>query len=171
MVKDTMNGNKGYSLIIAIIGLNLFTIMLLIAKPLWDTVLQRDLEKELIFRGKSYVNAIKDYRKKHLNKYPDDLNILYEEKFIRKLYKDPMSEDGKWNYVMKSKFISNKTLLIVPEYLLQKYKQKANIIGVVSSSPDSSFMTYRGKNRYDEWAFYLGGKENQEMPKLKFVVE
>ncbi len=171
MVKNTVNGNKGYSLIIAIIALNLFTIMLLIAKPLWDTVLQRDLEKELIFRGKSYVRAIQNYIKKNHNKYPENLIVLYEKKFIRRPYKDPMSEEGKWNIVMRYKYGNTKTLLIVPEFLYQKYKQKANIVGIASSSPDAGFMVYRGKKRYDEWAFYIGAKENQDMPELKFVVE
>ena len=95
--------------------------------------------------------------------------ILEKEKFIRKLYTDPVNESGEWNYVIKSRNSNNKALLIVTPELLSKYIKSYNLIGVSSGSLDESYMEYRGKNRYDEWAFYFGQKTNQEMPSLKFI--
>ncbi len=136
---------------------------------MWQTEIGRDNERELLFRGDQYVRAIKKFRLKYPNTFPKDIEILEKEKFIRKLYKDPVSESGEWNYVMKSRNVRNKILLVVPPELLPKYIKSYNFIGVSSGSVEESYMTYRGKNRYDEWAFYFGEKKDQEMPDLKFI--
>jgi hypothetical protein len=65
------------------------------ALPVWERVKQRENEEELIFRGKEYIEAIARYHTK-LNAYPPDLETLQKMKFIRKLYKDPMTETGEW---------------------------------------------------------------------------
>jgi hypothetical protein len=49
---------EGYALLAAIIAINLFAIFVLKAHAVWETELQRDLEEELIFRGRQYVTAI-----------------------------------------------------------------------------------------------------------------
>ena len=167
-----MNGNsKGYTLIAAIIAVNLFAIFSLMAASMWQRVLGRDIEEELLFRGEQYVSAIENFRKKNTNLFPKNLDILFEKKFLRRLYKDPVSDSGEWNLVMKNKNSRAKSLMIVPANLLLKYIKSSNLIGVCSSSINESYRIYRGKNRYDEWAFYLGAKKDKEMPELKFITD
>ncbi len=93
--------SKGYALLTAIIAVNIFAILMLKAGEMWERELQRDLEAELLFRAKQYVIAIELYRKKNPNMFPTSLELLYEKKFIRQLFKDPMTEEGKWNIVMR----------------------------------------------------------------------
>jgi len=169
MGKTIANGRSGYALITAIIAINIFAIFSLMASSMWQREIGRENENELIFRGNQYVRAITAYRKKHPNTFPPDIEILEKERFIRKLYRDPVNETGEWNYVIKSRNANNKALLIITSELLSKYAKSHNIIGVASGSPDESYMEYRGKNRYDEWAFYFGHKIDQEMPELKFI--
>jgi hypothetical protein len=92
---------KGYALLTAIIAVNIFAILMLKARDMWERELQRDLEAELLFRARQYVLAIELYRKKNPNMFPTSLELLYEKKFLRQLYKDPMTEEGKWNIVMR----------------------------------------------------------------------
>ena len=73
----------------------LMSIMMAMALPVWDRIKQRENEEELIFRGKEYIEAIARYHTK-FNSYPPDLETLQKMKYIRKLYKDPMSENGEW---------------------------------------------------------------------------
>ena len=160
---------QGIVLLAAILMLNIFAILSLMARSMWETEIQRDMEEELLFRAGQYRMAIELYAKENNNLYPRDFDVLYEKKFIRQLFKDPMSEDGKWNYVMRGGTTGKDDLLIVPESMLDAYLDKARIVGVVSTSPDEGFKEYRGKKRYSEWAVYVGEQVDKEMPELKFA--
>lgn len=161
----------GYALLTAILAINLFAILALKARTTWETILQRDLEEELIFRARQYVIAIELYMKKNPNVAPKNLDILFEKHFLRKRYLDPMTEDGKWNLVMQGGATTGKkkALLIVPEDQVEEYITKARIIGVCSMSCMEGFKIYRKKKKYCEWAIYIGEDPTKEMPELKFV--
>ncbi len=164
--------SAGYSLLIAVIAVNIFAVFLLMARSMWETEIRRDLEEELIFRARQYVKAIELYKQKHVNLYPKTLEVLYEEKFLRKQYKDPMTELGKWNIVMKDATGGQGgSLLIVPEDMLPQFEAKAFIVGVCSTSSEEGFRTYRKKKRYNEWAIYEGEDPQKDMPELKYVGE
>lgn len=60
--------------------------------------LQRDREEEMIHRGAQYARAIRNFVKKN-GTYPTSLEQLEDTnrvRYIRRLYKDPFAEDGKW---------------------------------------------------------------------------
>lgn len=156
-------------LLLVTLGVTVLTILLLMAVPLWETELQRDLEDELIFRARQYVRGIELYLKKHNNMYPQSFAILHLERCLRKLYPDPMSDDGKWDVVMKDTMAGKNQLMIVPAELLGQYLTRAAIVGVCSTSPQEGFREYRGKKRYNEWAFYVGEKESESMPAIRIV--
>jgi len=149
----------------------IFVIISLKANTIWYLEIKREFEKELIFRGKQYVYAIEKYNKKYTNIPLKDLKTLYDKRYIRQLFKDPISLTGKWNLVMKTTSAggNNKKLLIVPEELADGFLSNANIIGVCSTADDIGYKEYRGKKNYNEWAFYVGAKENKDMPELKFI--
>lgn len=136
---------------------------------MWETEIKMDLEEELLFRARQYKTAIELYMKKNPNISPKNFKVLYEKKFLRKLYTDPFTETGEWNIVMRSGLAGKKGLLVVPEELLAQYITKARIIGVCATSPEEGFRIYRGKKRYSEWAIYVGEKVKKKMPELKFV--
>ena len=91
-----MNGRdeRGYVLFGIAIGLVILGIAMTAAVPLWQKVMQRERERELIFRGYQYMQAIELYQRKYPGAYPADMEVLVKEKFLRKLYTDPFSEDG-----------------------------------------------------------------------------
>lgn len=162
----------GYALLTAIVAINIMAIMALMVRSMWETEYQREMELELLFRGKQIKTAIGAYMQKNNNLVPQSLEILYDKKFLRQLFKDPMTHDGKWNYVMRSVLGKDKnTLLVVPEEMLPQWVTQAQLIGVASTSPDEGFREYRGKKRYSEWAIYLGDDADKEMPEMKFIGE
>ena len=96
MVHHMGNFNeRGYTLAAALTMIAVMSIFMALSVPLWSWVKQRDNEEELIFRGREYVEAIARYHAR-FQTYPPDLETLYKQKYIRKLYKDPMTESGKW---------------------------------------------------------------------------
>ena len=58
--------------------------------------------------------------------------------------------------------------LIVPPHLAKAYFGRANLVGVCSTSAETAFREYRGRKKYNEWAFYLGEKESEKMPELRY---
>ena len=85
---------RGYVLFGIAIGLVILGIAMTSAVPLWQKVMQRERERELIFRGYQYMQAIELYQRKYPGAYPADMEVLVKEKFLRKLYTNPFSEDG-----------------------------------------------------------------------------
>lgn len=163
VIKSTKS--KGLSLLILLVMLSVMEILLLISYIPWRTAIKRELEKELIFRGNQYVEAIRIYQMKNPGRFPSKLEELYEKKFIRKLYKDPITPDGKWDIIVPSSQIAPgsersgvQKIVIIPHELIGKYSQPVQIIGVVSSSPEKSFKIYCGGDKYNKWFFYYGRK-------------
>jgi hypothetical protein len=161
----------GYALLTAILAINIFTILLLKARFMWERELMRDLEEELLFRARQYVMAIEFYRKKNPNMFPQSLDILFEKKFLRKRYLDPMTESGEWNVLMRpgTTGAGATKLLVVPESMLDEYISQAMIVGVASASCEEGYRVYRKQKKYCKWAVYLGDEADKEMPELKFV--
>jgi|GEM_PF-995063 len=96
--------DSGFSLVAVMVGIAVALIMLGAAMPVWHTVVQRDKEEELIFRGEQYVDAIIRFYGKN-NRYPlslEELEDLDGQRYVRKLWTDPMEEDGRWILIFAS---------------------------------------------------------------------
>ena len=95
-------GRGGYTLLIVMFAIFLLTLGLMVAVPVWQTQIQRELEEELIFRGEQYVEAVRLYQTKNPGQFPENFDELLEEKFLRRLYPDPMTDHGEWNVILLS---------------------------------------------------------------------
>jgi hypothetical protein len=155
-------------MIVLMIAVAVLVVLMLMAVPLWQTEMQREAEEELVFRARQYVTAVGLYIRQHNNLYPQNFEILHLEKLLRQLYPDPMSPDGRWDLVLQDMSGGPGKYLVVPAHLAQSYVGRAVLIGVCSTSPETSFREYRGKTKYNEWAFYYGEKENEKMPELQY---
>ena len=76
-----------------LVALSIMAVMMTVAMPVWKQNAQREKEEELVFRGKQYVHAIALFQRKYPGTYPPNLNVLFEQKFLRKKYKDPITDD------------------------------------------------------------------------------
>jgi hypothetical protein len=54
---------------------------------------KREKEEELIWRGQQYARAVGLFQRKYANAFPPTLDVLVEQRFLRKKYKDPITND------------------------------------------------------------------------------
>ena len=91
----------GYTLVILVVAIAILGILLAAALPSWSTAVQREKEQELIFRGMQYAEAIRVFHTRY-GRLPTSLEELIQTRprCIRKLWKDPMTKDGRWQLVV-----------------------------------------------------------------------
>ena len=76
-----------------LIGLSVLAVLMTAALPVWSQFAKREKEEELIWRGQQYARAVGLFQRKFANTYPPNLEILIEQRFLRKKYKDPITND------------------------------------------------------------------------------
>lgn len=98
--RRTAGPRRGYNLVILMVLVTVMSILIAIALPSWSAFMQREREKELIFRGLQYAEAIRVFQVR-TGRYPVSLRELLENepRTIRRLWTDPFRDDGKWALV------------------------------------------------------------------------
>ena len=96
--------SPGFTLVGVVVGIAILTILIAAVAPSVATIVQRDKEIELVFRGKQYARAILAFQRR-FGRYPTSLKELQEIKprSIRQLWKDPMTNtlDG-WTVILQA---------------------------------------------------------------------
>ncbi|MBI4885723.1 MAG: hypothetical protein HY824_01395 [Acidobacteria bacterium] len=90
MTTRSGSGEGGYAMAALLVALAVMGIMLSVALPTWRTMAQREREAELFFRGQQYVQAIELFSRR-TGGFPTSFNLLRDGHYIRKLYKDPIT--------------------------------------------------------------------------------
>lgn len=91
---------RGYAMAALLVTLGVMSVMMSVALPVWRHQAQREKEAELVFRGEQYARAVGLYqRKMGPGTVPPNLDVLVQQKFLRKKYKDPMVPDGEFQIV------------------------------------------------------------------------
>ena len=83
-----------------LVSIGVLMVIMSVAMPVWRTQAQREKEAELIFRGEQYARAVNLYtRKMGPGNFPPSIDVLVQQHFLRKKYKDPMTEDGEFEII------------------------------------------------------------------------
>ena len=82
---------SGYAMAALLVGLSVMAVVMTMAMPVWSTAAKRTREDELVFRGEQYARAIGMYQRKYANALPPNLDVLINERFLRKKYLDPIT--------------------------------------------------------------------------------
>jgi len=102
-MKSKLN-QQGFTYILALMIMVIMGIMLGIVGQSWKTILQRDREEELLFRGTQIKQAIETWYKKRKTPLRDlkdlvlDPNSLTKVRYLRRLYTDPMT-NKEWTVI------------------------------------------------------------------------
>jgi type II secretory pathway pseudopilin PulG len=173
---------NGFAMAGLLITMAIMTIMMSAAVPVWKQIARREKEEELIFRGQQYAHAIGLFQRKFANAMPPNVNVLVEQRFLRKKYKDPITNDDFALLTMGQAAAGNASAPGAAARgtgpgQVQQISMTATpsagrsgtpaagatgssgaglmnaFIGVVSKSKDKSIRLYQGKNHYNEWAF------------------
>jgi type II secretory pathway pseudopilin PulG len=183
MRSNRRNGEtNGYAMVGLMVMMAIMTIIMSAAMPVWRQVAQREKEEELVFRGQQYAHAIGLFQRKFGNAMPPNVNVLVEQRFLRKKYKDPITNDDFALLTMGRAAAANapapgassratrpgqprqiststtppadRSVTPMPAGVVSAPAGLMNaFIGVVSKSKDKSIRLYQGKNHYNEWAF------------------
>lgn len=91
----------GYNLVLLMVIVAVVNIGVAASLPMWSTVIQRQKEAELIFRGLQYAEAIRVFQVR-TGRFPTRLEELIEiePRSIRQLWLDPMNEEPEWGLVL-----------------------------------------------------------------------
>jgi type II secretory pathway pseudopilin PulG len=115
----------------------------------WHAGMQRENEKELLFIGHQFRNAIDNYYSQSGRRFPPTLEALLGSdnaqiklpRYLRKIYRDPMTSDDNWGLVLGA----NGGIIGVHS-LSEKSPYKVSGF----SQPDSGF---EGAEKYSDWKF------------------
>lgn len=88
---SSSTGSAGFAMAALLVAIGVLSVVMLVALPTWRQQAQREKEAELIFRGEQYARAIALYQRKVAGAFPPNLDVLVEQKFLRKKYKDPIT--------------------------------------------------------------------------------
>jgi type II secretory pathway pseudopilin PulG len=92
---------RGYAMAALLVGIGVMMLLMTVAMPVWRTQAQREKEAELIFRGEQIARGINLYtRKMGGGNFPPNIDVLVQGRFLRKKYKDPMTESGEWDLIL-----------------------------------------------------------------------
>jgi type II secretory pathway pseudopilin PulG len=170
----------GYAMAALLVAMSIMAVMLTVAMPVWKQASQREKEEELIFRGLQYAHAIGMFQRKYANAAPPSVDVLVNERFLRRKYKDPVTNDdfalilagqnaGAPGGSQAGGAASAAARGQTPRGALPGVAQPGGpgrpvtggpgggpvggIIGVSSKSKDKSIRLYNGRSHYNEWQF------------------
>jgi type II secretory pathway pseudopilin PulG len=168
------HANRGYAMAALLVGMSVMAVLMGALLPVWTTMATREKEAELMFRGNQYARAIGLFQRKFANTPPPTIDILVEQRFLRKKYKDPITNDDfQPLYANQAMMPGTPTApgtsgvggpqsaqqrppggqLIQPGFGATGATAAGGIIGVTSKSKETSLRVYNGRTRYNEWAF------------------
>ncbi|MEZ5420134.1 MAG: hypothetical protein R2708_22710 [Vicinamibacterales bacterium] len=165
-----------------LVGLAVMAILMGAALPVWSKQAQREREEEYLFRAREYARGVMKWQHKYGASFPPTLDVLVEQRFVRRKYKDPLTGQD-FNPVYStagpgqqpgvgsaggtttpgqiatgtSTLGSGGTATLGQTGGTSSTGQQpatpgAPVIGVVSKSKGNSIKVYNGRTRYDQWA-------------------
>jgi type II secretory pathway pseudopilin PulG len=174
---------RGYAMIALLVVLSVMAVTLSVALPVYSTMARREREAELVFRGQQYARAVNLFQRKYANALPPNLDVLLNERFLRKQYKDPIT-GGDFQVVGPGSPELALALNTAPTPQGQQGQQgrggppmsqqqpqpvqqgrgfqsnpltagqaPGGILGVVSKSGQTSLRIYNGRDKYNQWVF------------------
>jgi type II secretory pathway pseudopilin PulG len=148
----------GYAMVALLVAMSVMAIMMTVAMPVWRQTNQREKEDELVFRGLQYTRAIGLYEKKYANTPPPSIDVLVQQHYLRKKYKDPITNDEFLPVVAGQPTPAATTgqpgaAQPAPTAAQTLTNRGGGVTGVMSKSKATSIRIYNGRTHYNEWQF------------------
>jgi type II secretory pathway pseudopilin PulG len=87
------DNDDGYAMAALMVAMSVTALLMTAAMPVWKQIERREREEELVFRGQQYVRALRLFSAKYANASPPNIDVLVDQRFLRKKYKDPITND------------------------------------------------------------------------------
>jgi len=109
ILSSSVRNNSGFTYLMALMLIMVMGIMLSMVGQSWKTIMQREREEELLFRGTQIMEAIGRWKKPQAGGHPatplrdlkdllQDPRTLTTTRYLRRLYTDPMT-GREWNVI------------------------------------------------------------------------
>ena len=160
MYLEGQGGQRGYAMAAVLVAVAVMSVLMTALLPVWRQQAQREKEAELLFRGAQYVRAIQLYRNKNGNVAPPNIDILVQQKYLRKKYKDPITgEDFQPLYVgqqpQNQPGMPGSGRQGGAQPPPQQQTGGGGLMGVQSKSKETSIRNHRGATVYNQWQFQV----------------
>ena len=176
-----LSDDQGYLMVALLVAMSVMAIMMSAALPAYHTIAQREKEAELVFRGEQIARAIGLYQRRVANAPVPSIDFLVENRYLRKKYKDPITNDDFEPLTSGSGGAPGDVgvgALVQQMQQVQSQLQQAQgraggaaqgrggaaaqgrggavvggIVGVTSKSPLKSMRLYNDRDTYNQWIF------------------
>ncbi|MGH7634013.1 MAG: pilus assembly FimT family protein [Gemmatimonadaceae bacterium] len=139
-----------------IVAIAMMAVLMTAAMPVWKHMVQREKEEELVFRGEQYARAIALFYIKNSCTLPQDVDTLVSSHYLRKKWKDPVSNDD-FNLIGGSSTSGQPIQAGQPFGPVQQNPQQGTgqvgISGVSPKSTATSIVVYNNQQQYSLWMF------------------
>jgi type II secretory pathway pseudopilin PulG len=107
----------GYTLAVVMVFTSVLLVTLSGALINWQKAIQREREEELIYRGKQFMRAVELWQRKFPGTYPTTIDALLSTnntRFLRKKWKDPITNSDEWRLLKVNSDGSISGLTVLP---------------------------------------------------------
>lgn len=146
-----MNRQSGFTYLAILFAIAIVGVALAVVGENASQANQREKEVELLFIGNQYRQAIMLYYERTpglVKRYPakledllDDSRFIQKQHFLRKLYRDPITNQSKWGLVMS------------PEGGIMGVHSLSNATPIKQTNFAYSDSAYKGARKYSDWVF------------------
>jgi len=144
---------RGYIMVVLLVAMAAAAVWMSAALPSWRQQAQREKEAELVYRGEQYARAIALYMRKNNGTLPPNVDLLISQRYLRKKYKDPITDD---DFQFIGGLMPGQSSATPPQSGIAGAPQnpgQSGISGVRSKSQAASIRTYFNQTTYAQWAF------------------
>ncbi len=142
---------QGFTYLVAMFAVAIAGLLLAVTSEVWSQSRQRDKERELLYIGDQFREAIALYYQRTpgtVKRYPEKLEDLLEDKrylsmqrYLRKVHADPMTRKSQWGT------IASPGGGIMGVYSLSDQRP------IKSANFDTRDQSFGGGQRYSDWKF------------------
>ena len=142
---------RGFTYLVLLFMVAIMGAVLAATAMVWHTLAQRDKERELLFAGDAFRQAIGLYYERTpgaAKQYPKQLSDLLEDKrqvnltrYLRKIYIDPFTADKAWGLVPG------------PGGTIMGVYSRSDAVPIKTGNFDKADQDFAGKGSYRDWQF------------------
>ena len=154
----------GFTYLAALFMVAVIGITLSVTAEVWSSVVKREREEELIFRGGQMRDAIKSYyySSPGARVFPREMNQLIKDprfpgvkRHLRRIYEDPMSGKPDWEAIK------------APDGAIKGVRSLSEAEPLKKENFPSDFEDFNGKSKYSEWEFVYNPQKDEAASKNK----
>lgn len=154
----SLRNEDGFTYLAALFMVVVIGISITVTAEVWSSVVKREREEELIFRGGQIRDAIKSYyySSPGAKVFPRELNQLLKDprfpsvkRHLRKIYDDPMTGKPDWEAVK------------APDGTIKGVKSLSEAEPLKKENFPLGFEDFIGKSKYSEWEFVYNPQKDE----------